>query len=789
MRGEWKLCLVVIVVSVFGAVTLAEGSGGWQQVADLPSPFMFTGSAPLAVLDDQIYALCGTGGPYPDTSGCRDFWRYDPSVDAWTKLADIPVSTNFTGGVTLVATRDSIYAHPGGFWFYDYLWRYSPASDSWQAVTRFPWNTDIEWGTSMVWTGGEFLYVSLKRADDGFYRLHLATLQWEKLPNPPFLPLTSYPDPPFSLGTGSTLVWTGGDDLYLNRGPGYPWWSPYGPELARYSISSNTWTPLAIPPTQIASGMAWDGVDAIYARAYTSLYSYSISNNAWTQHEDFPVAGDSREFDLVMAAGNLYSAEFRFSPGFWRFSLNQPPVPHTGMILPDEWYEVGEGSSIVLDGTQSYDPEGREIEFWWDLDGDSVFEAYGAEPTFFADWFDNPQVEEKLVILRVCDDQDACSEAEALVKILDLAPDAAFTWWPDPPNEGSLVEFTDRSTSEVDEIEDWLWDLGTSDTSTEQNPSFTYPDNGDFTVTLTVTDDDGSTSTTEELVTIANVAPVVNAGPDGEVNIDIPFASSGEFFDPGTDEWVGTVDYGDGAGPQDLPLGGDKSFDLSYHYTSKGSYMVTACVRDDEGDEGCDSATVDVVNRPPVALCQDATMVADASCQATLVPASFDGGCYDPDDDALTVSLHPDLVTGLGDFPLTLTVDDGEFDDSCGATVTVMDSSAPLMGGPSANPAALWPANHKMVNVNIAVTATDACDLAPECLVTNVTSNEPETGCGSGKKKPDWMITGALSVDLRAERCGRGDGRVYTIEVSCADDTGNSSTMTTEVLVKHDQGG
>ena len=68
-----------------------------------------------------------------------------------------------------------------------------------------------------------------------------------------------------------------------------------------------------------------------------------------------------------------------------------------------------------------------------------------------------------------------------------------------------------------------------------------------------------------------------------------------------------------------------------------------------------------------------------------------------------------------------------------------------------------------------------------------VSSNEPVNGTGDGDTAPDWVITGNLTVDLRAERSGTGSGRVYTITVRCTDASGNSSTKTVTVTVPHDR--
>ena len=67
-------------------------------------------------------------------------------------------------------------------------------------------------------------------------------------------------------------------------------------------------------------------------------------------------------------------------------------------------------------------------------------------------------------------------------------------------------------------------------------------------------------------------------------------------------------------------------------------------------------------------------------------------------------------------------------------------------------------------------------------------SNEPVNGAGDGNTAPDWVITGDLAVDLRAERAGPGNGRIYTIEVEVTDAAGHKVTRETTVKVPHDLG-
>ncbi len=190
-------------------------------------------------------------------------------------------------------------------------------------------------------------------------------------------------------------------------------------------------------------------------------------------------------------------------------------------------------------------------------------------------------------------------------------------------------------------------------------------------------------------------------------------------------------------------------------------------------------------NHPPVALCQDVTVPANASCQASV---SVNNSSSDPDGDPITLSQLPPSPYGLGLNSVTLTATDEKgASASCQATVRVLDQTPPSIRSLAASPTVLWPPNHQMVPVNVTLAASDGCDTAPSCRITSVRSNEPVNGLGDGDTAPDWEITGNLGLKLRAERFGKGNGRVYTITAMCTDASGNSSTKTTTVTVPRDQ--
>ena len=97
----------------------------------------------------------------------------------------------------------------------------------------------------------------------------------------------------------------------------------------------------------------------------------------------------------------------------------------------------------------------------------------------------------------------------------------------------------------------WTWNFGGIGTSSQQNPNFTFVDNGTYTVTLTVTDDDGSIETAQQTVTVLNASPIILTvsdldGYEGEL---LEFTAT--FHDPGVlDTHTGVIDWGDGTSGQ-----------------------------------------------------------------------------------------------------------------------------------------------------------------------------------------------------------------------------------------------
>jgi hypothetical protein len=118
------------------------------------------------------------------------------------------------------------------------------------------------------------------------------------------------------------------------------------------------------------------------------------------------------------------------------------------------------------------------------------------------------------------------------------------------------------------------------------------------------------------------------------------------------------------------------------------------------------------------------------------------------------------------------------------AAATVNDTQAPVISGVTVDKPSLRPPNHQMVDVTVSYNVADDCDPSPRPACTlSVASDEPVNGTGDGDTAPDWEVVSAHHVRLRAERAGVGAGRTYTVHITCADGSGNSSSKTVTIGV------
>jgi hypothetical protein len=121
--------------------------------------------------------------------------------------------------------------------------------------------------------------------------------------------------------------------------------------------------------------------------------------------------------------------------------------------------------------------------------------------------------------------------------------------------------------------------------------------------------------------------------------------------------------------------------------------------------------------------------------------------------------------------------------------VTNLVNQPPDCGAASGVRIDLWPPDHDLVPLDVlaATGITDPDGDAVAITVDGVTQDELVSGTGSGDTSPDALTIAGLQI--RAERDGNGNGRVYQVSFTASDGVGGSCSGMLAVTVPHSQNG
>lgn len=181
-------------------------------------------------------------------------------------------------------------------------------------------------------------------------------------------------------------------------------------------------------------------------------------------------------------------------------NVNQPPIAQ-GSAYPIEGYTKLE---VKFDGSGSYDPDGQIESYIWDF-GDG--EVKTSDPVVYHLYQDDSDLnndgynEGYLVTLTVVDDQGLRSDpVSRRIYVYNPGPNPRITVSNTNPKVGEEVRF-DASLSydpavkiAKAQIEEYYWDFGDGSSARGMIAFHSYQYSGNFTVTLTVVDDDGATA-------------------------------------------------------------------------------------------------------------------------------------------------------------------------------------------------------------------------------------------------------------------------------------------------------
>ena len=251
-------------------------------------------------------------------------------------------------------------------------------------------------------------------------------------------------------------------------------------------------------------------------------------------------------------------------------AANQPPVADAGGP-----YSVDEGSTVELDGTGSSDPDGDTLTYSWSP-ATHLDDPTSATPTYTGvdDTVD-------VLTLTVTDPGGLSDDDTATVTVDNVVPTVVAV--DDAIDEGETATvsatFTDPGTLDTHTATiDWGDGTGAEAVPVVQaagsgslHADHPYGDNGDYTVTVTVTDDDGGVDSDVAIVAVANLDPVADLDTSDKVSfpggdafvgagVDVPQTHDVSATDAGSDDltftWSfgsSTTYYNDGVGPDPFP--------------------------------------------------------------------------------------------------------------------------------------------------------------------------------------------------------------------------------------------
>ena len=183
--------------------------------------------------------------------------------------------------------------------------------------------------------------------------------------------------------------------------------------------------------------------------------------------------------------------------------VNKPPIASVTISSTT----IMLGGSITFDATDSYDLDGDIDFYYWNFDDGRTSNQMVKEHTYTDSGIFN-------VSLKLIDNLNDISTTYYTIEVINSLPNIDFTITPGSGNTLTQFEFTDMSTDSDGDIEEWLWNFGDGNTSSEINPTHYFSFPGYYNITLTLTDDQNGLNSSTVMFYVEN------SPPNPDINIE-----------------------------------------------------------------------------------------------------------------------------------------------------------------------------------------------------------------------------------------------------------------------------
>jgi hypothetical protein len=462
-------------------------------------------------------------------------------------------------------------------------------------------------------------------------------------------------------------------------------------------------------------------------------------------------------------------------------------------------YVSNEGTSVTFNGGSSTDPGSDPLKYRWDFDGDGDWDTnWASSATVSRTWSDDYTGD---VYLEVFDgrlrDVDITTVTVNNVAPTISAGDDTISENGVATISGTITDPGSQDTFSVQidwkdgNVIDYNYGAGTTSFSEthqylDDDPTGTHSD--DYTISLTITDDDGDSGSDQSTVTVNNVPPALTL--TGDVVFENDYATlSGTITDVGTqDTFRLDVNWGEGAPETFYYPAGTTIFAETHQYlddnptaTTSDIYTISAILRDDDTCTDHETTSITVNNVAPVTTIDNMDQpnpmfilplvhtldftgsFTDVGTQDTH-SATWDWGDTSSEAGLVTEADGLGAVTGShvysepGTYTVTLTVtdDDGNIDSDT-FIVEVVDASEALnilIDYLEALPDEAYKNNadqriNALTNMVTAIQEMiddEEYNGAIQDLLNNI--REKADGTVDGKENNDWITDGTAQNDI-----------------------------------------
>ncbi|MCP4544424.1 MAG: DUF11 domain-containing protein, partial [Chloroflexi bacterium] len=333
-----------------------------------------------------------------------------------------------------------------------------------------------------------------------------------------------------------------------------------------------------------------------------------------TAHDDFGNDWDVTaigSFSIEIGAGgfwatnNVYASE---KQGTWMVTGTYSSWVNTAMLTVTNAHPViedvshtipvNEGSSTTVTVTAS-DPNDDTLSYGFDWNNDGDFGDPGETASQTSNQLSHSWNDDSVYTIRVqVSDGDTNITTTHQITVSNVAPTITGVSNDGPVDEGSPVTIaitaTDPSSDTLSHTYDWNDDGDFVDPGETLN-SYTWSDEGSYTITVQVSDGDGGTVTDTTAITVLNVAPTItDVSNDGPVDEGSPVTIAITATDPSSDTLSYAYDWnndGDFVDPGETLS--------SYTWFDEGSHTITVQVSDGDGGTVTDTTAITVLNVAP----------------------------------------------------------------------------------------------------------------------------------------------------------------------------------------------